>query len=326
MVKSRNQFADIAVIGAGMSGMMAASELSRAGRRVTVVDKGRGVGGRMATRRIGAAVFDHGAQFITARSDRFSNSMREWHAQGIVSEWCRGFSATADGHPRWRGNPTMTALPRHLAQGIEVVLETRVTSVRLEGTHWSVALEGGGSITSAAVLLTAPIPESLALLNAGNFGVPADLKMRLEEIRYERCLSVLAVLDGPGGMPPPGGMAFEEGPVAWLADNQLKGISPVPCVTLHASHAFSLAHWDADRGDAGRTLLEAAAPWIRAEVKDFQTHGWLFSKPLQVSDEACTVLHPSPPLVMAGDAFAGPKVEGAARSGWAAAEILLEHL
>jgi renalase len=147
----------------------------------------------------------------------------------------------------------------------------------------------------------------------------------MEAIDYERCLAVLAVLDGPSGISAPGGMSFEDGPVSWLADNQLKGISPVPCVTLHASHAFSLENWDADRGDAGRTLLDSAAPWIRSGVKEFQTHGWLYSKPQHVEEQACAVLHASPLMIMAGDAFAGPKVEGAALSGWAAAAFLLDH-
>ncbi len=325
MVKSHRQSTDVLIIGAGISGAIAASELAKAGRRVMVVDKGRCVGGRMATRRIGDAIFDHGAQFITARSERFSNRIKDWCGQGIVSEWCRGFAAAADGHPRWRGEPGMTALAEHLLQGIEVLLETRVTSITMEDSHWSVALEDGSSITSAAVVLTAPVPQSLALLDAGHFEMPVDLRMRLESIAYERCLAVLAVLDGPSGMSPPGGMSFEDGPVSWLADNHLKGISPVPCVTLHASHAFSLENWEADRGDAGRTLLESAAPWIRSGVKEFQTHGWLYSKPLQVEEQACAMLHAHPSLVLAGDAFAGPKVEGAALSGWAAAACLLDQ-
>ena len=59
------------VVGAGISGLLAARELSDAGWRVTVLDKGRGVGGRMATRRTGGARFDHGAQFFTVRDERF---------------------------------------------------------------------------------------------------------------------------------------------------------------------------------------------------------------------------------------------------------------
>ena len=53
------------IIGAGLSGLSAAQTLVRSGRSVLVVDKGRGVGGRLATRRIGDATLDHGAQFFT---------------------------------------------------------------------------------------------------------------------------------------------------------------------------------------------------------------------------------------------------------------------
>ena len=63
---------DVVVIGAGIAGLIAAGELKRAGLHVLVLDKGRGVGGRIATRRIGGATFDHGAQFITQRNPRFA--------------------------------------------------------------------------------------------------------------------------------------------------------------------------------------------------------------------------------------------------------------
>ena len=307
-----------------MSGVAAASDLVRAGRRVVVVEKGRGVGGRMATRRIGEAVLDHGAQFVTARSERFEKQMGDWLSSGAAAEWCRGFAAESDGHPRWRGNPGMNALPKQLAEGVEMRLGSRVESIARDGGHWVVSFADGSSMTSAAIVLTAPVPQALALLDAGGVTMAAEVRAGLEEIEYERCLAVLAVLEGPSRMSPPGGMAFDDGPISWLSDNQVKGISPVPAVTIHASHAFSLANWDADRDAVARELLQAASPWIGSGVKDFQVHGWRYSKPMRVHEDACAVVSAVPPLVMAGDAFAGPKVEGAARSAWAAARFLLE--
>ena len=315
---------DVLVIGAGMSGMAAASDLVRGGRRVVVVEKGRGVGGRMATRRIGVAVLDHGAQFVTARSERFQEQMGAWVSHGVAMEWCRGFAAGADGHPRWRGNPGMNALPKYLTEGVEVRLGWRVESITRDGGHWVVRFAEGVILTSAAIVLTAPVPQALALMDAGGVAIEGDVRSGLERIEYERCLAVLAVLDGPSGMRPPGGMTFDDGPIAWLADNQMKGISPVPAVTIHASHAFSLANWDADRDGVARRLLQAASPWVGAGVKEYQVHGWLYGKPMRAHEDACAVAHASPPLVMTGDAFAGPKVEGAARSGWAAAKYLME--
>ncbi|HEY5747869.1 MAG TPA: FAD-dependent oxidoreductase, partial [Chryseolinea sp.] len=44
--------ADVVVIGAGLSGLFAAGKLNASGYRVIVLDKGRGVGGRLATRRL----------------------------------------------------------------------------------------------------------------------------------------------------------------------------------------------------------------------------------------------------------------------------------
>ncbi|MEI2677166.1 MAG: hypothetical protein V9G29_04500 [Burkholderiaceae bacterium] len=87
-----------------------------------------------------------------------------------------------------------------------------------------------------------------------------------------------------------------------------------------------LAHWDEDRMESGRLLLDASQPWLGAEVLSYQVHGWRYSKPIQVDTHPCALLQASPPLVMAGDAFAGPRVEGAALSGMAAAETLLANL
>jgi renalase len=71
------------VVGAGISGLLVAKTLNEKGWAVTVLDKGRGVGGRMATRRIGRGNFDHGAQFFTVRGERFAGFVEDWLSAGV---------------------------------------------------------------------------------------------------------------------------------------------------------------------------------------------------------------------------------------------------
>ncbi|MFM7102667.1 MAG: NAD(P)-binding protein, partial [Verrucomicrobiota bacterium] len=101
---------DVLVVGAGLAGLAAATALQRAGRSVRVLDKGRGVGGRLATRRIGGATFDHGAQFLTARDPRFAALLEGCRAAGVAGEWGRGSGGEPDGAVRWRGIPSMSAV------------------------------------------------------------------------------------------------------------------------------------------------------------------------------------------------------------------------
>jgi predicted NAD/FAD-dependent oxidoreductase len=317
------QTTDVLVIGAGMAGLIAAAELQRAGHRVLVLDKGRGVGGRLASRRIDGATFDHGAQFITARDPRFAALLEQCRQTGAAEEWCLGFAGGADGHARWRGKPAMSAVAKHLALGLDLHLEMPVVALRRADDCWRAETTTGRTFTTGAVVLTPPVPQSLAMLDAGGIVLAPEMRTRLAAIEYARCLAVMAVLDGPSRIPPPGGLAPADGPIAWIADNALKGISAEPAVTIHATHAFSLKHWERDRQESGRALLDAAAPWLGAGIRTFQVHGWRYSKPMRVEAEPCVVVSQSPPLVLAGDAFAGPRVEGAALSGWAAAEAIL---
>lgn len=314
---------DVVVIGAGIAGLIAARELKQTGRRVLVLDKGRGVGGRLATRRIGGATFDHGAQFITTSGPRFAAVLELGRQNGALEEWCRGFAGGAAVQSHWRGKPAMSAVAKYFAAGLDLRLETPVAAVRRAGNQWSVETTTGISFTADAVVMTPPVPQSLALLDAGGILLAPEMRSRLAAIQYERCLAIMAVLDGPSRIPTPGGFKPADGPIAWIADNQLKGISAQPAVTIHATHAFSLEHWDRDREESARTLLEAAAPWLGAGITTFQVHGWRYSKPMRVDPAPCVLVSQSPPLVLAGDAFGDPHVEGAAVSGWAAAESIL---
>jgi len=325
-MEAPDRSAQVLVIGAGIAGLTAAAELQRAGCSVLVLDKGRGAGGRLASRRIDAATFDHGAQFITTREPRFAAVLERARQHGVLEEWCRGFRGDADGHPRWRGNPAMAAVAKHLALGLDLHLGTQVLGLHPAGDRWRAETTSGLTFNAGAVVLTAPVPQSVAMLDAGGIVLLPELRTRLEAMEYERCLAVMAVLEGPSQVPPPGGLGPAIEPIAWIADNQRKGISAVPAVTIHATPAFSLEHWDGERRESGRALLDAAAEWLGAGIRTFQVHGWRYSRPMQVDEDPCLLVSASPPLVLAGDAFAGPRVEAAAISGWAAAETIQANL
>lgn len=316
------------IIGAGIAGLLAAQTLQTAGWNVTVLDKGRGVGGRMATRRVDEAHIDHGAQFFTIRSPEFAAWAHTWQAAGVAEEWCKGFTPEGDGHPRYRGVGGLAAVAKHVAQGLTVHTNMHVVQITAVGHEW-LAITGRGQRFSAAhLLLTPPVPQSLALLDAGNVQLPLADRALLENIQYSPCFAVLATLHGPTNIPAPGALQVRGEPIIWIADNQQKGISAVPAVTIHASADFTQRHFDTPREEVGELLLSAAeeAGWLRrAAVRTMQVHRWRYAQPTQLHPERFLVAAQTPIIAFAGDAFGEPRVEGAALSGLSAARALLTH-
>jgi len=318
---------DVLIIGAGLAGLSAANKLQQAGLNVLVVDKGRGIGGRLASRRIDDATFDHGAQFFTAREASFRATVERWIEAGVAQEWYSSYPGQPNGHPRYRGVPTMNAVAKYLAKDIDIIHATSVTRIGQQSNGWIAQLDNNQTVSASAMLLTAPVPQTIDLLATGDIVIPADKQARLKRIQYESCIAVLAILDGPTVIAPPGALAIEQGPIAWISDNQQKGLSTVPAVTIHASGDYSATHLDDDRMAIGQQLIDAAGAYLgNAKVTQYQVHGWRYSKPSVVDDAPYLLLSETtdlPPLAVAGDAFAGPRFEGAVQSGWAAAKALL---
>lgn len=342
--------AEVVVIGAGIAGLCAAREVVAAGLRVLVLDKSRGIGGRMATRRVGAAVCDHGAQFFTVRSDDFGAVVTAAQSDAALATWGDGFArvgadgslaAAGDGHPRWRGSRGMTDLPKWLAERLaaadgrcEIRTQATVKAVATVVGGVRIELEDGtgerSTLSARGAILTAPVPQAIDLMAAGGMllgadgGIDAAARDALATVTYDPCFALMLVLDRPSRVPPPGGIQFAAGqePIAWLADNFQKGVSPVPALTVHATGAFSRDHFAAPPEEVTRMLLEAARPWIDGDpattVVEQSLHRWKFALPTTLIPEPLVVVSARPPVACCGDAFAGPRVEGAAVSGLAA--------
>lgn len=317
------------IIGAGIAGLLAAKQLTAAGYAVTVLDKGRGVGGRMANRRFENARFDHGAQFFTVRDPQFAALVEEWKTAGIVEVWTTGFptlenpSAPLDGHPRYRGVPRMTAIAKYLSASLDVHTSVQVTAVAVNNDQWHIQAEDGQAYTADTLIMTPPVPQSLALIDAGGVQLPEASRSALESIEYDPCFAVLAVLDKPSKIPAPGALQIRGEPIGWIADNKQKGVSPdANAVTIHAGPQFTRDHFDADIDEVARLLIDAAQEWLGSEPKAYQVQRWRYSQPIQAYPERCLYVDMTPPVIFAGDAFGGPRVEGASLSGLAAAAKL----
>lgn len=328
---SDTHHSDVVIIGAGMSGLMAASVLVAAGRRVTLLDKGRSVGGRLATRRIGAGQADHGAQFFTVRDPEFGAWVERWRAEGMVYVWSHGWSdgsladAPPDGHPRYAVHGGMNRLAKHLAaqvavQGAEILTNVRVTAVAPQGDGWRLTSEDERSFTADAVVMTAPAPQTLALLNAGATPLAADDRADLERIRYAPSLCGLYVVEGDVHLPEPGAVQRPDADFAWIADNRRKGISPeATVITLHASGEWSAAHYDAPDAEISEAFERALRPWLAADawIVEEQIKRWRYAAPTVLHPERLLRIAAHAPLLVGGDAFGAPRVEGAALSGLA---------
>ncbi len=272
----------------------------------------------MATRRISGASLDHGAQYFSVRDPRFAALVARWESAGLVQPWF-----TAAGITRYRGAEGMNPVARHYAAQLEILAPSRVRQVELAGPAWRVVTDTGASFSASALLLTAPAPQSLALLAPIADRLPPPLPAALHSIEYDRCLALMTVLDGPSSVPAPGFIRPGDSVISWLADNFLKGVSTRPgALTLHATPEFSLGHWNEPDELCAAQLLTAASPWLGARVLEWQLHRWRFSRPTATHTEPCLFTSDPLPLAVAGDAFGGPRIEGAFLSGIAAASAL----
>lgn len=317
------------ILGAGLAGLTAARELTQHGQNVLIFDKGRGVGGRLATRRIANGRADHGAQYFSARSADFQALTQAMQAAGVVREWHIEQSDPASfQHPRFVGADGMSSVAKYLADGLNVQTGKRAVLVGQTDAGWQVTFDDGQAVNADSLIVTMPPPQALTLWQESGLLLAPGEQAALESIHYEPCLAVILQLSQPGNVPAPGGLKLPaDSPVAWLADNQQKGISPdLPTVTIHASHSYSQQHVDdTDLNALVPALVAAVADYVAPEtIVGQQIHRWRYSNATQRHNELFLAASTKAPLLFGGDGFGQGNVEGAYLSGLAMARALID--
>lgn len=244
----------MAVIGAGLAGLACARVLRQAGCFVDVFERDRIVGGRIATARVGMATFDHGAQYLTARTSKFRDYMSELEGLGYAARWTPRMKNGGGGgglSPWYVGTPGMSMVLRPLAESVRIhtnrtvhTLETEAKGVRIwfdDESH-----EG----PYAAVAVAVPAPAARLIL-----GRMQDLSDMIGRVRMSPCWALLARFDEVE-LPEQDVFSDMSEVIRWIARNNTKPRRTVrgETIVVHASPAWSREVEDADPDDVAEEL------------------------------------------------------------------------
>lgn len=307
-----------AVIGAGMAGLAAAAELKRAGVAVTVFEKSRGLGGRLATRRFDGGSADHGAQYVTAREEEFQALMQQAVFAGRATGWA---PAGKSGDEPWLvGLDGMSALVRPLAEGLTIVNDIRIERIGSTSEGYALQSAQGPQGPFDSVLVAIPAPQALPLLEA--HGKPFD---DIAAARLQPTLTGMFSFAGAVALE----ADFLRAPhadIATAARNSSKaGRGGGECWVVHASHYWSRRNLEMEHGEIADALLERLRLLAGAALPDVtwrSGHRWRHAAVETALDAPCLVAS-NQRLAACGDWCLGSRVEAAYVSGLAAARALM---
>ncbi|GAB4550985.1 MAG: NAD(P)-binding protein [Phycisphaerales bacterium] len=321
----------VAVVGGGIAGLTCARTLADHGCDVTVFDKGRGPGGRCATRFTDDDRFDHGCPWFEVTDARFGRCVRSWIEMGVAAVWRGDFARVGDDglrpdepeRPRIVGTPGMHALCAHLGEGLGVRYAQRVTAIDHVGDGYRVRVDGetdGGAFDRVVVAI--PPTQAVEL-------VTEPLRARVTEIGVAPRWSLMITLAGEAA--PFDALAFDNGPLELIVRDDTKpGRERTPGRrrwVAHASASWSAAHLEATPDEVCEAMTALVRESLGAEeALHSAAHRWRYARAERPIPERCLV---DGGMVYCGDGCAGAGVESAFLSGQASAGRILaarEHI
>ncbi len=299
----------IAIIGAGMAGLACAEALGAGGASVTLFDKGRRPGGRMSTRTSetprGAAGFDYGAQYMSARDPAFQARIERWARDGLAARWPEA------GDEAWVGVPGMSAPVAAMAAACDVRWSARVASVSRRNGCWDLTGERVDAGGFDALVVAVPA-EQVAGLVAGFDSQAAALAAATPS---QPCWTVMAAFDAR--LPVEAAIVEKRGAIGWAARDSAKpGRSGAEAWVIQAAPDWSAEHLEDERDAVVPALMRAFAEEIGIAVPVplfVAAHRWRYAR--CGSAEADHLWNGSQKLGVCGDWLIGPRVEAAWLSG-----------
>ncbi|WP_168771034.1 NAD(P)/FAD-dependent oxidoreductase [Palleronia sediminis] len=304
----------VVVIGAGAAGLSAAADLRAAGIAPVVIEKSRGIGGRLATRRRDGAQFDHGAPSVSAVSEDGAAWLDAAMQSGHATEWA---AAGDTAGPQHVGLPGASGLCRGLAEGLDIRFSTEVATARRKDGLWRLGTSAG-DLVAEMVIAAIPAPQADRL-----FGHLDRVSTELAGVTMAPAWTLMvqfeAAFDAPPPDPAPSGVFS-----AILCDSAKPGRDAPGCWVAHATAPFSRAHLERDRDEMAGMLVAALAEAMGPlpPTRLAMAHRWRFAR----TDTAAglpVLAYPDDALFLAGDWTLGALADHAVQSGRAAARAAL---
>ena len=326
---SPDNSAKIVIIGSGVAGLAAGQLFREAGHNALILDKGRRVGGRMSTRRVDGFLFNHGAQFVTARSAAFSAVCDRAVQAGHLAKWPLAGRANA-----FSGTPAMRGLAEFMAEGLTIRQQAEVQHIRRvkpspSPNDWPIQLllADEAVITCQHLIVTCPAPQTARLLHET---VP-ELSACAEKVIYAPCWTVMAGFPAPLDLPRTLTQT-PEGPIGWSTYEPVRPqASQIAALTLQATADFSKTYLEAAPEEICNQLLAAFAEQHKISLPRPSyraAHRWRYAK----VEQACTpddrfhVTDKDSNIVVAGDWHPAQGDDGRFGKGTRAEDAFLSGL
>lgn len=276
---------DVGIIGTGLAGLTCARQLCDRGYTVKLFDKSRGIGGRLATRRVNQAdqviPVDHGLPFLTIQGEKTAALIDNLVKQDIVTSWFDSSYVAPSG---------INAVAKFLAKDLEIERDFLVTRLEIRGENWFLNNKGQIQGEFKAIVLAIPAPQAALLLENSDINVMPELR----SIVYDPCLTVMAGYRDSLPAPSP------STDIAWLGlDSSKRQSSPDYVFVLHSSADFAAKYLDSEDLEAVKLDL---LPRASLPLPDWsQIHRWRYALLRQGLKVPCLSTNILLPLVACGD-------------------------